>query len=96
LGEAEKGSAPATPESTAGETAQIKGIVTLGRESEPRQVVAVFTAFVERLRLDPELKVTVRQQPFDVDPSQSLRGGTREEESAPPRSFALLVSRLAP
>ncbi|MBK7899187.1 MAG: hypothetical protein KA603_08170 [Azonexus sp.] len=96
LGEAEKGSAPAAPGSTAGETALIRGSVTLGRESEPRQVVAVFTAFVEQLRLDPELKVTVRQQPFDVDPSQSLRGGTREEESAPPRSFALLVSRPAP
>ncbi len=76
-----------------GDSALVRGVVARGAGVDPRAVLAIFESFVAALRLDPEVQVVVRQQPFDIDSSSSLKGGTREEAAAPPPGFQILISR---
>ena len=78
---------------SAGESLVVRGRVSLGRESDARSILAAFDAFVSTLRALPGLQVSIRQQPFDLDSGRSLRGGSREEEGAKPKSFVIVLLR---
>ncbi len=81
------------PLPVASETAIVHGKLRLGQESNPRQVLAVFSRLVETLKRHPKLEVEVLQQPFDVESGKSLKGGNAAVEDQQPRSFKLQIRR---
>ncbi len=77
------------------ETTVVHGHIQLPPTASPREVLATFNAFVERLRHDPDNSVRVRQQPFDLESGRPLRGGDRSGEAGQARPFAIEISRAA-
>lgn len=79
-----------------GEVTIVRGSVNLP-QADPRKVLAVFDSFVDTLRSQPDVSVTVQQRPFDIESGSTLRGGDGMEETAKPRQFTVeIVRRYAP
>lgn len=79
------------------EVTTVRGNIRPERNATTRQTLATFEKFVERLRGDPANKVSVLQQPFDMESGRALRGGDNEDENSLPRQFVVEVSRnIAP
>ena len=49
--------------------------------------------WVELLKTNPKLQVTVLQRPFDIDSAKSLKGGDITLDDHQPRSFSLQLKR---
>lgn len=75
------------------EVATVNGTVVLGQTATPRQVLTAFESFVRALGTAPGQKVTVLQQPFDIDSDRALKGGDQEPGSRQPRAFVVEVAR---
>ena len=79
------------------EVTTVRGNIRPERNATTRQTLTTFEKFVERLRGDPTNKVSVLQQPFDMESGRALRGGGNEDENSLPRQFVVEVSRnIAP
>lgn len=88
---------PETPATGAIDSARLSGTLRLALRSTPRQVLSVFNGFVAALRADPQLRVAIVQQPFDVGSEKMLSGGetVADGDSAPTaRSFVINVTRV--
>lgn len=90
-GTAAAGALPA-PEA-AREAIVVRGTLGLRKEATPRQVLAAFDAFVQRLAANPEVRIEVLQRPVDVEPGSTLKGGGREDDNPQPRGFAIRILR---
>lgn len=75
------------------ETALVHGTLTPGSKSSPRQMLAVFSLFIDTLKANPELQVEVLQRPFDIAPGQSLNGDDTQLDDSRPRPFSLRIAR---
>lgn len=75
------------------EVATIHGTVVLGQTATPRQILTAFESLVRALGTAPGLKVTVLQQPFDIDSGRALKGGDQEHDSRQPRAFVVEIAR---
>lgn len=71
----------------------LRGIIQLNGNPSARQTLNTLDQFVALLRVDRNNEVEVRQQPFDIESSQPLRGGDKDEESTKPRQFTLQITR---
>lgn len=71
----------------------VRGIVRLEAGATPRQILATLEQFMQFLRVDRNNEVKVLLQPFDIESSQALRGGDKDDESTQPRQFTLQVAR---
>ena len=71
----------------------VRGIVRLEAGATPRQILATLEQFMQFLRVDRNNEVKVIQQPFDIESSQALRGGDKDDENTQPRQFTLQVAR---
>lgn len=79
------------------EITTVRGSIRPERNATPRQTLATFEQFVERLQSDPANTINVLQRPFDMESGRALRGGDNEDESSLPRQFVVEISRkLAP
>lgn len=79
------------------EVTAVRGNIRPERNATTRQTLVTFEQFVERLRSDPANKVSVLQQPFDMESGRALRGSGDEDESNLPRQFVVEISRnIAP
>jgi len=92
------GAAPSSPAGTASladgsEAAVVRGTLRLGANANPRQLLAVFNQFIDALKANPKLQLTVLQQPFDVESGKSLKGGDAALEDDKPRAFSIQISR---
>ena len=45
------------------------------------------------LRVDRNNELKVLQQPFEIESSQALRGGDKDDENTQPRQFTLQLTR---
>ncbi|WP_153115409.1 hypothetical protein [Rhodocyclus tenuis] len=75
--------------------AVLRGFLRLDAAAPPRQVLAAFNAFVASLKADPQWRVSVVQQPFDVESGKSLRGGEILFDNEKPRAFTIAIGRRA-
>jgi hypothetical protein len=75
------------------EVITVRGIVRLEAGATPRQILATLEQFMQFLRVDRNNEVKVIQQPFDIESSQALRGGDKDDENTQPRQFTLQVAR---
>ena len=96
----QRGALPGTPVAVGNnlpgdESALVKGAIPMGPQTNPRQVLALFERFLTALRRDPQLQVTVQQQPFDVESGKALKGGNGESTPVrpEPRPFTILITR---
>jgi hypothetical protein len=88
------GSAKGAPRLDAvGETVTFDGQVRLGPASTARQALATFEHFVDLLRVDREVEVTVDRQPLEIESGRTLRGADLDDEQSQPRQFTVHVSR---
>jgi hypothetical protein len=88
------GSAKGAPRLDAvGETVTFDGQVRLGPASTARQALATFEHFVDLLRVDREVEVTVDKQPLEIESGRTLRGADLDDEQSQPRQFSVHVSR---
>lgn len=79
------------------ETLQVNGLINLGPNGTPRQMLTVFDGFVADLSANASYDVAVRQQPFDTGSGSSLKSGESANTAAQTKPFSLSVSRrLAP
>jgi hypothetical protein len=79
------------------EVITVRGLIRLESNATTRQTLAALENFVQLLAVDRNNQVKVTQQPFDIESSQALRGGDRDDDSNKPRQFALQITRkLAP
>lgn len=75
------------------ESAVFYGTLSLGGDSNPRHILAVFNQFITSLKLNPRLEVDVLQQPFDVESAKSLKGGGDAAlEAKQTRAFKVLIN----
>jgi hypothetical protein len=70
----------------------VRGAIALP-QSEPRRVLGIFDTFVDALRSQAGVSITVQQRPFDIEPGSALRGGDGADETAKPRQFAVEIIR---
>jgi len=91
---ATNGSAPAL---LAGESdgALVRGFLRLDANAAPRQVMRAFDDFVAVLKANAQWRVSVVQQPFDIESGKSLRSGETLADSAQPRAFSIAIGRRA-
>jgi len=75
------------------EVITIRGIVRLEASATARQTINTLEEFVQLLRGDHNNQVKLLQQPFDIESSQALRGGDKDDESTQPRQFSLQITR---
>lgn len=75
------------------ETALLRGTLNLGGETNPRRLLDIFNRFIAALRSDPELQVTVLQQPFDIESGKALKSGDSDTDGEKTRPFAVQISR---
>lgn len=75
------------------ETLQVNGLINLGPNGTPRQMLTVFDGFIKGLSADASTVVAVRQQPFDTGSNSSLKTGESADTSPRPKPFSLSVSR---
>jgi hypothetical protein len=79
------------------EVITVRGLIRLESNATTRQTLAALENFVQFLAVDRNNQVKVTQQPFDIESSQALRGGDRDDDSNKPRQFTLQITRkLAP
>ena len=79
------------------EVITVRGLIRLESNATTRQTLAALENFVQLLAVDRNNQVKVTQQPFDIESSQALRGGDKDEDSSKPRQFTLQITRkLAP
>ena len=69
------------------------GTVRLGANPTPRQLLATFNRFVDKLKSNPAWHVDVIQQPVDLESGKSLRIGDSSVEDSKPRTFSLNITR---
>lgn len=90
--EAPKGAAPPSVNE---ESLLVRGTISVGRNSTPRQLVDALDQFLEQLRGNPALEVAILKQPFDTTSAKMLTSGEGNEgASDKPREFELRL-RLA-
>jgi len=78
------------------EVTVVRGSINVAK-TDPRKLLGVFDNFVELLRGQPDVSVSVLQRPFDIESGSTLRGGDGAEEGIKPRQFAIeIVRRPAP
>lgn len=70
----------------------VRGAIALP-QSDPRRVLGIFDTFVDALRSQAGVSITVQQRPFDIEPGSALRGGDGADETAKPRQFAVEIMR---
>lgn len=75
------------------ESAIVRGTLATARDASPRDVLRIFDTFVEALRSNPQLAVTVLQQPFDVGAEKSLKSSDDGNTLLAPRPFVVTVTR---
>lgn len=75
--------------------AVLRGFLRIDPAAPPRQVLAAFNDFVAALKADPQWRVSIVQQPFDVESGKSLRGGEVLVDNDKPRTFTLSLGRRA-
>ncbi len=79
------------------EITTIHGNIRPMNAASTRQTMAIFEQFTERLSNMPDLSIKVLQQPFDLEPGRSLRGGDGADDSTLPRPFTVEISqKIAP
>lgn len=79
------------------EITTIRGHIRPTNTASTRQTLAIFEQFTEQFSHTPGLRVNVLEQPFDLQPGRSLRGGDGADDSAQPRPFAIAISqKIAP
>jgi hypothetical protein len=81
------------PVSEDNESIVVRGALRLDAKVTSRQLLGVFSYFVDALRSNANLRVEVLQQPLDIASGASLRGSDVESEGEKPREFALRVTR---
>jgi hypothetical protein len=83
--------------SNSDEVITINGQIRLENGATTRQILAALEEFVRFLAVDRNNLVKITQQPFDIESSQALRGGDKDEASSKPRQFIVQITRgLAP
>jgi hypothetical protein len=75
------------------ETLQVNGLINLGPNGTPRQMLTVFDGFVADLSANGSYAVAVRQQPFDTGSGSSLKSGESANTASQAKPFSLSVSR---
>jgi hypothetical protein len=81
---------PSTPPAAADESLLVRGTISVGRNSTPRQLVDALDQFLDQLRSNPALEVAVLKQPFDTTSAKMLTSGEGNEgASDKPREFEL-------
>lgn len=75
------------------EVITLSGQIRLDSSATTRQTLAVLEKFVYFLAVDRNNLVKVTKQPFDIDSSQALRGGDKDEAGSQPRQFAVQITR---
>lgn len=75
------------------ESALLRGSIATTPDTKPRQVQDIFGRFTRQLQAVPDLQIEVQQQPFDAEPSKSLKGSGEQPLAAGPRPFSLQISR---
>ena len=71
----------------------VRGIVRLEVGASPRQTLGALEQFMQFLRVDRNNELKVLQQPFEIESSQALRGGDKDDENTQPRQFTLQLTR---
>lgn len=84
-----------TTKKAAQEVTVVRGSIALA-QTDPRKLLGVFDNFVELLRAQPEVSISILQRPFDIESGNTLRGGDGAEDGAKPRPFAIEIVRRAP
>jgi hypothetical protein len=83
--------------SNSDEVITLSGQIRLENSPTARQTLVALEEFVRFLAVDRNNLVKITQQPFDIESSQALRGGDKDESSAKPRQFTVQITRrLAP
>ncbi len=77
---------------TAQQLTVVHGSIALAH-TDPRKLLGVFDNFVELLRAQPEVSITVLQRPVDIESGSTLRGGDGVEEGVKPRPFTIEIAR---
>ncbi|WP_301102177.1 hypothetical protein [Propionivibrio sp.] len=100
LGSSEAGTArgagqatAATPVASDSEAVIVRGTLTLGPNSNARQMLSAFNVLLEALKANPKLQVVVLQRPLDIESGKSLKGGDTTVEDNKPRTFSVQVIR---
>lgn len=97
LGEANTPTTPAnrnlTVLNSGDEVITVRGIVRLDVGASPRQTLGALEQFMQFLRVDRNNELKVLQQPFEIESSQALRGGDKDDENPQPRQFTLQLTR---
>lgn len=81
-----------TTQKTAQEVTVVRGSIALA-QTDPRKLLGVFDNFVELLRAQPDVSISVLQRPFDIESGSTLRGGDGAEDNVKPRQFAIEIVR---
>lgn len=96
IGEATKASGSNGPLKN-DEVITLKGQLRLDSSATTRQTLAVLDKFVRLLAVDRNHQVEITRQPFEIDSSQALRGGDKDDSAGKPRPFTVQITRrLAP
>lgn len=75
------------------ETAIARGIVQLGANATPRQVVAAFDKFLDALKSQPGVQVVVLQHPVELESGKSLKSGDARASQDKPDIFSVQIGR---
>lgn len=75
------------------EVMTIHGLVRLESTASRRQTLAALAQFVQLLGVDRNSETKVLRQPFDLESSQVLRGGDKDDEDSKPHPFTLQITR---
>lgn len=87
----------APPLNGSDEVITLRGTIRHEATATTRQILGTLEQFIDLLRVDRNNQLKVIQQPFDIESSQALRGGDKDDETAQPRQFILQITRrLAP
>ena len=79
------------------EVLTVRGAIHAEKNTSSRQILASFDQFVALLRETPDSEINILQQPFDMEPGRTLRGGDSEDETLKPRQFTVeIIRKIAP
>lgn len=81
-----------TTKKTAQEVTVVRGSIALAH-TDPRKLLGVFDNFVDLLRAQPEVSISIVQRPLDIESGSALRGGDGAEEGTKPHPFTIEIVR---
>ncbi len=80
---------------TAQEVTVVHGSIAVAH-TDTRKLLGVFDNFVELLRAQSDVSISVLRRPVDIESGSTLRGGDGAEEGVKPHPFTIEVTRRKP